>query len=297
MACQKLVLAVALGAALGAWGCSAADGSGGGQGGSSGGSGGNTGGIGATGGVLLDAGNSGGDGATDECDDTVDIVFVMDVSTSMGPFLNKLAQEILVVDQAIQQLNLLAPPQYGLIVFVDDTRFVSNGQPYTDLDQLKQDFETWSSFTASNQQTAGSGYNSTWPENSLDALYRAAKEFAWRPVNKTLRMIIHTTDDTFWDGPTIQDGVQIQHGYAETVAALQAEQVRVFSFAAKLGGWCECENVQPGWFSPYKGAPAIPDATGGGAWDIDQVLANQISLSAAINDAVDESRCQAYPVR
>jgi hypothetical protein len=299
MACHELVRAAALSAALGALGCSASDGNPGGQGGS--GNSGNAGGIGggggssATGGVLIDAG-SGGDGATEECNDTVDIVFVMDVSTSMGPFLNKLAQEILAVDQAIQQLELVAPPQYGLVVFVDDTRFISNGQPYTDLNQLKQDFETWSSFTSSNQQTMGSGFNTTWPENSLDALHRAAKEFAWRPATQTLRMIIHTTDDTFWNGPTTQDGVQIQHSYAETVAALQEQQVRVFSFAAKLGGSCECENVQPGWFSPYQGAPAIPDATGGAAFDIDQVLSNQISLSAAIHGAVDQTRCQPYPI-
>jgi hypothetical protein len=298
MAWQKLVQrAAASGIVIATWACSASDGtSGGGQGGSGNtGNTGNVGGIGATGGVLLDSGTGGGDGSIEQCDDTVDIVFVMDVSTSMGPFLNKLAQEILVVDQAIKQLDLVAPPQYGLVVFVDDTRVISNGQPYTDLNLLKQDFQTWSAFTSSNQQTASSSFNTTWPENSLDALYRAAKEFAWRPVDQTLRMVIHTTDDTFWNGPTVQDGVQIQRSYAETVAALQAESVRVFSFAAKLGGQCECENVEAGWFAPYQGNPPIPDATGGSAWNIDQVLSNQISLSAAINEAVDQSRCQPYP--
>ena len=40
----------------------------------------------------------------------------------------------------------------------------------------------------------------------------------------TLRLVIHTTDDTFWDGPTVGNGVDIQYGYADTVAALQQAQ-------------------------------------------------------------------------
>lgn len=284
--------------ALAALGCSASDASKADD--SSGGTG-NAGGSmasGGTGGALIDGGGSGGsaaDGGIDGCDDSVDIVFVMDVSTSMGPFLSKLSQEILVVDQAIKQLNLNAPPQYGLVVFVDDTNFINNGQPYTDLNQLKTHFENWGAFTSSNQQTSGGGLNSTWPENSLDAIYRAATEFMWRPADKTLRMIIHTTDDTFWNGPTTQDFVQIQHNYGETLKVLQDNEIRMFSFAAMLGGQCECLDVSAGWFSGYAGQPPIPDATGGKAWDIDQVLNNQISLSDALTGAVEDTRCKPYP--
>lgn len=295
----------ALAALVVAAGCSASDGGGdGGNGGGGSGSGGSgvggsgNSGSGASGGALIDAGGSGGsgaDGGTEACDDTVDIVFVMDVSTSMGPFLNKLAQEITVVDNAIKSLNLIAPPQYGLVVFVDDTKFSNNGQPYTDLNQLKTDFQTWSSFTSTNQQVNGGGQNTTWPENSLDALYRAAQEFPWRPETQTLRMIIHTTDDTFWEGPTTQDGVQIQHAYYETSQLLQQQKIRVFSFASKLGGLCECLDVAPGWFAGHQGMAPIPMATGGEAWDINQVLGGQISLSAAINGAVEQSRCKPYP--
>ena len=301
----KILVCAAVGALAAASGCSASDGGGdnasGGasaSGGSSSGGSGNAGGTSGSGGALIDAGGgSGGSGADGGgvCDDSVDIVFVMDVSTSMGPFLSKLAQEILVVDQAIQQLNLKAPPQYGLVVFVDDTKFSNNGQPYTSLQQLKTDFETWSSFTASNQQVNGGGQNLTWPENSLDGLYRAAQEFAWRPETDAARMIIHTTDDTFWEGPTNQNGVAILHGYWETLQALQAQKIRVFSFASKLGGACECLDVAPGWFGGYQGMPPLPDATGGNVWEIGQVLNNQISLSAALTDAVDNSRCKPYP--
>ncbi len=249
--------------------------------------------------IKFDIG-AGADGGADPdgpttCDQNVDIVFVMDVSTSMGPFLGKLADEILVVDQALQALELPGEPHYGLVVFVDDYALLEGGTPYPDVETLRADFMQWSAFTASNQQVNGGNLNTTWPENSLDALYAAAAGFQWRPADDTLRMIIHTTDDTFWDGPTTGNGIPIQHGYAETVTALQEREIRVFSFAAQIGGMCECENVTPGWSSPYMGMDPIPQATGGGVFDIDAVLADQISLSEGINGAVEDTMCQPYP--
>ncbi len=252
---------------------------------------------GSTTGPLLDLGDSTtGTAETGEvCNEDVDIVFVMDVSTTMGPFLDKLEQEINAVDTALNALNLPSPPQYGLVVFVDDVLISNAGAPYTDVNQLRMDFEMWNNFTASNQQVQGGGSNSTWPENSLDALYIGASTFQWRPAETTLRLIIHTTDDTFWDGPTTGNGVAIQHGYADTVSRLQLEQIRVFTFAALIGGSCNCEDVSPGWSAPYMGMNAIPESTGGGWWNIDEVLANQISLSASIDQAVDDTMCVPYP--
>lgn len=242
----------------------------------------------------------GADGGADpdgpkQCDEDVDIVFVMDVSTSMDAFLDKLADEILVVDQALANLDLPHEPHYGLVVFVDDTALLMGGAPYPDVDTLRADFMQWSAFTASNQQVGGGNLNTTWPENSLDALYAAATGFQWRAADDTLRMIIHTTDDTFWDGPTTGNGVPIQHGYAETVDALQQAQIRVFSFTAQIGGSCECEDVTPGWETDYMGQPPIPQSTDGDVFDIDAVLAGQLSLSAGINGAVEDKMCVPYP--
>ncbi len=160
---------------------------------------------------------------------------------------------------------------------------LNGGAPYDSVATLQQDFNDWSAFTSTSSQVSGGGFNSTWPENSLDAIYLAAAAgFQWRPMEGTLRLVIHTTDDTFWNGPTTADGVEIQHGYGETVMALQSREIRDFSFAAQIGGQCECENVTPGWSSPYMGMPAIPEAAGGLVYDIDLVLAQQVSLADAL---------------
>jgi len=245
--------------------------------------------------ISVGTGVGGGTGGSTSCTQSVDIVFVMDVSTSMDAFLSKLADEIPVVDAKVKEIAPQSIPHYGLVVFVDDVAFENAAGPYQDVFMLEQDFSSWASFSASQSQVSGMGSNTTYPENSLDALYDAATKFAWRPAEETLRIVIHTTDDTFWDGPTNQDGVAILHGYAETVDALQQQQVRAFSFANKMGGAWEGVDVSAGWFGPYLGNEAIPDATGGGVFELDQVLQGQVSLSASINQSVVDSFCQPYP--
>jgi hypothetical protein len=249
------------------------------------------------GGIGLGGTGSGGSGTGGDnaCTQSIDIVFVMDVSTSMGPFLTKLAQEMPAVDSAAKALNLASAPHYGLVVFVDDTLIANSSQPYTDVSILQSDFQSWANFTQSNQQVNVATSNGTFPENSLDALYRASTEFAWRPAASTLRIVIHTTDDTFWNGPTSTDGVQVIHNYTDTVKSLTDNQVRVFAFASLLGGPLEFDDVSQGWFAPYAGAKSIPDSTGGGVFKLDDVLSGSISLSASINAAVGGSLCKPYP--
>ena len=228
------------------------------------------------------------------CQSAVDIVFVMDVSTTMASFINILSDEIFVVDAALQALELDQPPHYGLAVFVDDALLVNGGVPYLDALDLQADFDMWAAFTASNQQVGGGNSNTTWTENSLDGLYLAAHDFQWRPAESTIRIVIHTTDDTFWDGPTVGNGVNILHGYGDTVQALQDEEVRVYAFTDDIGGSCSCLDVTPGWSSPYMGMLPIPEATDGSVYDIGQVLAGMVSLSDAINGSVEESYCDPY---
>jgi hypothetical protein len=245
--------------------------------------------------VAEGTGGGPGDEDDEDCEEDVDIVFVMDVSTSMGGYLSKLADEIVAVDTAIAALGVPGERRYGLVVFVDDTMILNEGAPYADVLQLQADFNTWSAFTQSNEQIGGGNLNTTWPENSLDALYLGASVFQWRPMDETLRAVIHATDDTFWDGPTVGNGVQIEHGYDETVSILQEHEVRVFTFAAHIGGPLSDQDVTPGWYGPYQGKDSIPDATGGGVFDIDLVLAGQISLSEGIVGAIEENLCEEYP--
>jgi len=233
-------------------------------------------------------------GVSEGCAQNVDIVFVMDVSTTMGTFLGTLADEIAAVDQALADLDLPAQPHYGLAVFVDDAELLNGGIAYADAAALQADFEMWSAFTSTNQQVGGGNSNSTWPENSLDALYLAATDFDWRPADDTTRLIIHTTDDTFWEGPATHNGIMVENDYSGTIAALQDETIRVFAFADTIGGSCSCLDVAMGWFEEYEGMPSIPDSTDGGIYDINQILDDSVSLADAITSSVEQSYCEEY---
>ncbi|MCA9690422.1 MAG: VWA domain-containing protein, partial [Myxococcales bacterium] len=204
------------------------------------------------------------DSGPDDCLENIDIVFVMDVSTTMGPFFDKLELEIGAVHDALQQYELPEEPHYGLVVFVDDFTLVNAGAPYTDINELRADFAYWNNFTSSNQQTKGGGYNSTWTENSLDAMFAGAAGFQWRPSADTLRVIVHTTDDTFWNGPITANGVDIIHNYPDTVDILQEKEIRLFAFADLLGGQSGTDDVSMGFFTDFQGQPPIPAQTGGG---------------------------------
>ena len=232
----------------------------------------------------------------DLCMQQIDIVFSMDVSTSMLELLQTLENEILTVDDKLKSLSVVPDVHYGLVVFVDDTKIINNGVPYADVQTLKNDFNTWWNFTQTNSEVNGGGYNSDWPENSLDALFLAAGGFQWRAIEDTLRLVIHCTDDTFGDKGASLSGIPVQRSYDEVVAALQAKQVRVFVFADAdhTGGQFDDQDVSPGFFTPYQGKTPIPEATAGGAYNINLVYTGDLSLSAAINDSVAGTLCEPY---
>ncbi|HEY0138610.1 MAG TPA: hypothetical protein VGB85_31215, partial [Nannocystis sp.] len=208
----------------------------------------------------------------------------------------KLEDEILTVDDKLKTFDVLPDVHYGLVVFVDDAQIIDAGAPYLTVEDLKADFNYYWMFTQSNSQVSGDGFNGDFPENTLDALFIAAGGFQWRPVEDTLRLVIHTTDDTFGEQGAVQSGVTIQHTYDETVLALQDKQIRVFAFADNdmTGGPADNEDVSMGFFTPYKGKTPIPEATDGGAFNINLVNKNELSLSAAINESVEQSLCELY---
>jgi hypothetical protein len=221
----------------------------------------------------------------------VDVVFVLDVSTTMAFVLDRLAREIAAVDAEVRKHD--ATPHYGLVVFVDDVQVVGGGKAFTDIDELAREFRKWSAFTADNGQIKHASDNLDWPENSLDALHAAATDFAWRDADDTVRVVVHATDDSFGKaGDVLSGAITVQHDYGDTVAALRDAHVRVATFTAPIGGQCECEDVKPGFMATFGGDPSLPDATGGAAFDIDDVAGGRLHFADAIPPLVTNAICE-----
>lgn len=234
------------------------------------------------------------------CNEPLDVVFIVDVSTSMADELDQIRTGIDSIWTAAQALT--ANTQFGLVVFVDDVVAVNSCGPFATKEALQMQLQMWRDFTSSNGQPGGAPYsNSDCPENSLDALYLAATACPWR--DGATHIAIHVTDDTFAERPATLSGfggfggIPVQRTYAETITALTDHQVRVGAFAAPTPLDCGAgtsPNTAQGFFDPYMAMPAIPEATGGQAWNIREVMAGTLDMAEAINTFTAAEYCTLY---
>jgi hypothetical protein len=258
------------------------------------------------------------------CEEVIDVVFVLDTSSSMDFVLTKLEQQIA---QVVTASNMVAADaHFGLIVFqdnhfLDNTGPLSSGVVHTAATSLQMAFRNYrDNFTAYNRNP-GDGLsgpttqNPICEENSLDALYAAAN-FPWR--ENATRVVILATDDTFLErtdnyGDRDGDGLTNKTDYpregnypaartmSETVTALRDARVRVFSFSrltqpnilerCGTGRRLQWADITDGWTTPYNNQPPIPNQTDGGNYDLDKVKSGTLSLAETINNVVLESHC------
>jgi hypothetical protein len=262
------------------------------------------------------------------CTDSVDVVFVLDVSSSMDFVLDQLGRNI---ESVVQEANKLGRggAHFGLVTFVDNARIdttgdMEGGQVHTKPSSLQSAFrEAKKTYTDPNRNP-GDGpkgpttQNPICEENALDALHMAAVQFPWR--NRATRVVIVATDDTFLqfpdnygdrdgDGKTDKTNYPregdypAKHTLSETVTALRGNEIRVFSFTrlsapsffslsrCSTGRRLEWSSISDGWSTPYRGMAPIPDQTSGKNFDLDRVRDESLSLSSTINEVVVQSYC------
>lgn len=232
---------------------------------------------------------------TGGCFDPIDLVFVLDVSTSMADEFAHLRDGIASIFTAADALT--TDHAFSIVVFVDDVLVVDGCGQFETAEALQAQFDHWRTFCASNGEPGGArAQNGDCPENSIDAIYDAATMCTWRP-NAT-HVIIHVTDDTFLESPAhFSNGLPAMHTYAETSAALVANQIRVGAFAQQTPVFCGAgtsANTARGFLESYDGMPSLPEATGGRAWDIADVRSGSLDMATAINELVASSHCQAF---
>ena len=261
------------------------------------------------------------------CEEVVDLVFVLDTSSSMGFVLDQLESQM---PSVVDASNALATgAHFGLIVFqdnhwLDTTGPLEGGVVHDAAATLQTAFAYYRDNYTDHNRNPGDGIsgptmqNPICEENSLDALYAAATDFPWRET--ATRVIILVTDDTFLerpdnygdrdgDGDTTSTDMPAEGDYpalrtlAETTAALREQRVRVFSFTrltvpgmfdltkCGTGRRLPWEDITHGWSQPYNGQDPIPVRTDAANFDVDLVKDGSLSLSETINSVVLDSHC------
>ncbi|NVB84590.1 MAG: VWA domain-containing protein [Kofleriaceae bacterium] len=277
-------------------------------------------------GATVDAAG-GGSGSSNvdagKCEEVVDVVFVLDTSSSMDFVLTKLDAQIA---QVVTAANMVAADaHFGLIPFQDNSVLDSTGSMgvvHTTAASLQTAFKYYRDTFTANNRNPGDGpsgpttQNPICEENSLDALYAAAATFPWR--DNATRVVILATDDTFLEradnyGDRDGDGLTNKTDYpregnypaartmTETVTALREAKVRVFSFSritqpnilerCGTGRRLPWASITDGWTTPYKSMPPIPMQTDGANYDLDKVKNGTLSLAETINNVVLDSHC------
>lgn len=263
------------------------------------------------------------DASDGACKEAIDVVFVLDTSSSMDFVLTKLQQQI--ADVVTASNMLAADSHFGLLAFQDNYKLDDTGSMgviHTTAQSLQTAFNTYKTVYTANNRNPGDGptgpttQNPICEENSLDSLYAAASTFPWR--DNATRIVIVATDDTFLEstdnyGDRDGDGLTnktdypregdypARHNMAETVKALQDEKVRVFSFSritqpgildrCGTGRRLPWASITDGWTTPYKTKAPIPMQTDGANYDLDKVKAGTLNLAATINEVVLDSHC------
>ena len=255
-----------------------------------------------TGGSGEDAGANDaslGDAPPVSCADPIDLVFVLDVSTSMAAEASRLHDGIGSIFAAADALT--PDHRFGLVVFVDDALVVNGCSSFATAAELQAEFERWRAFCASNDNPGGSpGGNADCAENSLDAMFAAATSCTWRAG--ATHIVIHVTDDTFEEPPytysgTFGGGVPAVHHYSQVVDALVSREIRVGAFAMEVPEDCGAgtsADTARGFFTPFFGMPSFPEATGGRVWSIADVRAGTVDMATVIGDLIAGEHCTVF---
>jgi hypothetical protein len=211
----------------------------------------------------------------------LDMVLVVDVSTTMSQTAD-LREALQALFERVEAGGLDA--RFGLVTFENDV-LVHGGGAFLDREGFFQELDSqlvegeWVPDGDLPRQLL----NFDFAENVLDALYRSATDFSFRPGARHYLLLL--TDDTFREPPEVfSDGTPASHGYGEVAAALEQADVRLFSVHAPISG--------RGLSSGHDGRPSLVEATGGAWFPIDAVDSGTLDLGALLADLLTGPTCR-----
>lgn len=238
------------------------------------------------------------------CTQPLDVVLVVDVSTSMTGELAAIRAGVTGLWQTAHDLS--SDAQISMVVFVDDALaidgrppFAMDGgcMPFTSAADLASQLDSWQMQCATNQSPVSHLQNHDCTENSLDAMMAATM----CPTRMgSTRVLIHVTDDTFAERPAVLSGewgggVHVQFNYVETTTALTDGHWHLGVFAETgVGDDCgagRSPDVGRGFSGPYNAMTSLPEVTGGHFWDLREVRAGRLDMASSINDFLRTVYC------
>ncbi len=247
---------------------------------------------------LNDAGMfDAGDAGPMICAEPLDVVLVLDVSSSMAEDVARIREAVPAIWDAAERVS--TSPRFSLVVFVDDALAVNDCEPFASREDLAGQLELWRTFCATNRSPASSLPNYDCVENSLDALGTAITSCPWR--EGASRVIVHLTDDTFAERPAVLSGptgpgILVTATYVEVSDALVRTGIRLGAFAMSgMGASCGGPTISPdvgrGFHTPFGAEASLPERTSGAVWDLRTVRAGELDVAASVTELLARVQC------
>lgn len=199
-----------------------------------------------------------------------DIVFVIDITSSMQPTINSVKTRVRAFVEQMKKKQVQA--LLCLVTFKDRTEkkcdVIVEDNPNTpnneNLDQFLND--------VSKLDVRGGGDTD---ENQLRALIDAAKS-PWRPGAQRLAVLI--TDAGFHYQPDNKGAAKDDAPfYGDAMTAVQNSQLSLFAVAPQ----------EDGYSRPFQGNPSLVNLSKGAYFDYDQVVDGKIGMDQVFNTIVD----------
>jgi len=228
----------------------------------------------------------------DPPDGPLDLVFVLDVSTTMDE-IAPLRAGILELFASLEdpgtsdeERSPATDPdrvRLGLVTFENDVVLHAGGR-FLDREEFlaELDAQLVEGAWTPDPELPRHLLNFDLPENLLDALYRASRGFAFR--DDARRYLLAMTDATFLEPPAVfSDGTPALHSYDDVAEALTSRELRLVAVSPEQAG--------RGLATDYEGRPSLPSLTGGTWLDLARVRSGALAPGELLRRLVRGSAC------
>ena len=210
----------------------------------------------------------------------LDVVLVVDVSTTMGASA-ALRAALPAFYETAESAGV--DMRIGLVTFVNDV-VVHAGGAFLDRTALVGELDTQLDPETGGPDLALPRHqlNFDFAENSLGALLRAARDFAFRPDAR--RTLLLVTDDTFLEPPaTFSDGTPATASYDDVQRALDERGLTLHAVHASAAG--------RGLSANFDGEPPLVRSTGGNWLELTDAVERDDALPRFLDDLAVGRTC------
>ena len=200
-----------------------------------------------------------------------DIIFVIDDTGSMQPYIDALKLRAANFVQTLASSNIKA--NLCLVTFGDDVHSLCSSFSEDDPNTVANENLNRFLDALSRIDTDGGG---DIPENQLAALIAAAQNTPWHADAQ--RIAILMTDADFHYSPSYIGDAFNAPTYQTALNSILSSMMMTFAVAPD----------EPGYSRPFSGLEAFPSASGGGWYDLDDIISGRRNMGDILNSIIDQ---------